>query len=47
MLNAQSAMVQGLGGALLLPRQFLATGFLGRHEDRDLRQGKRQAAQLR
>ena len=39
-------MVQGLVSELLLQRQFLATGFLGRHEDLDLGQRQRQAAQI-
>jgi hypothetical protein len=31
---------------LLLPRQLLATGFLGRHEDRHLRERERQEPQI-
>jgi hypothetical protein len=46
MLDPQPTVVQGLVGALLLQRQLLAAGFLGRHEDRDLRQRKRQKAQI-
>jgi hypothetical protein len=38
--------MQGLVGPLLLPRQFLATGFLRRHEDLDLGQRERQEAQV-
>ena len=46
MLNAQSAIVQGLVGQLLFQGEFLATRFLGGHEDRDLGQRKRQKAQV-
>ena len=45
-LDASPAMVQGLVGEFLLQRQFLAAWFLGRHEDRDLGQRKRQEAQI-
>jgi len=38
--------VQCLIRSLLLHRQLLATGLLGRHEDLDLRQRKRQEAQI-
>src|SRR2546426_10298884 len=33
MLDPEPAIVQGLVGPLLLPRQFLAAGFLRRHAD--------------
>jgi len=46
MLDPQPTVVQGLVGQLLLQRQLLAAGFLGRHEDRDLGQRKRQEAQI-
>src|SRR6266852_9621955 len=46
MLNAQSAIVQGLVGQLLFQGEFLAAWFLGRHEDLDLGQRKRQEAQI-
>jgi hypothetical protein len=46
MLNAQSARVQGLIGSLLLPRQLLVVGFLGRHEDLDLGEREREEAQI-
>src|SRR5712691_11639305 len=39
-------MVQGLVGEFLLQRQFLAAWCLGRHEDLDLGQRKRQEAQI-
>jgi hypothetical protein len=37
---------QGLVSEFLLRRQFLATWFLGRHEDLDLGQRKRQEARI-
>jgi len=37
MLDPQPTLVQRLVGSVLLPRQLLAAGFLGRHEDRHLR----------
>src|SRR5882672_9224554 len=46
MLDAQPTLVQRLVGALLLSRQFQATGFLGGHEDVDLGQRERQEAQI-
>ena len=46
MLDPEPAVVQGLVGQLLLQRQLLAPGFLGRHEDLDLRQRERQEAQV-
>jgi len=46
MLDPQPTVVQGLVGQLLLPWQFLATWFLGRHEDRHLGQRERQKAQI-
>jgi hypothetical protein len=46
MLDPQPTLVQGLVGPLLLHRQLLATGFLRRHQDLDLRQRKRQEAQI-
>src|SRR5712691_34012 len=38
MLDPQPTLVQGLVRELLLPRQLLAAGFLGRHEDLHLRE---------
>jgi len=46
MLNAQPAVVQRLVGPVLLPCELLAARLLGRHEDLDLGQGKRQEAQV-
>src|SRR5712691_3173794 len=46
MLNAEPALVQGLVGELLLPRELLATGFLRRHKDLDLGQREGQKAQI-
>ena len=46
MLDPQPTVVQGLVRQLLLPRQFLTTGFLGRHEDLDLGERKREEAQI-
>jgi hypothetical protein len=45
LLNAQSARVQGLVGQLLFQGEFLAAGFLRRHEDLDLGQREGQEAQ--
>jgi hypothetical protein len=36
MLDPQPTVVQGLVGQLLFQGEFLAAGFLGRHEDLDL-----------
>src|SRR5438128_6723989 len=44
MLNAQSAIVQGLVGQLLFQGDLLAGGFFGRHEDVDLGVRERQEA---
>ena len=46
MFDPQPTVVQGLVGQFLLQRQLLAAGFLGRHEDLDLGQRKRQEAQV-
>src|SRR5262249_5132262 len=46
MLNPQPTLVQGLVGSVLLPRQLLTEGFLGRYEDLDLGQRERQKAQI-
>jgi hypothetical protein len=46
MLNAQSAIVQGLVGPLLFQSEFLASWLLGRHEDLNLGQRKREEAQI-
>jgi hypothetical protein len=46
MLDPAPASVQGLVGPLLLPRQFLAAGFLRRHEDLDQGQRAGQETQI-
>ena len=46
MLDPQPTVMQRLVGPLLLHRQLLAAGLLGRHEDLDLGQRKRQEAQI-
>jgi hypothetical protein len=46
MLDPQSTVMQGLVGELLVQGEFLATGFLGRHEDLDLGERERQEAQI-
>ena len=46
MLDAQPTLVERLVRPLLLPRELLAAGFLGRHEDRHLRKRERQEAQI-
>jgi hypothetical protein len=46
MLDPQPTLVQGLVGPLLFQGEFLAAGFLGRHEDLDLGQRERQEAQV-
>ena len=46
MLDPQPAVVQRLVGPLLLQRQLLAAGFLGRHEDLHLGERERQEAQI-
>src|SRR6266487_3026622 len=46
MLDPQPAVVQGLVGKVLFHRQFLATGFFGRHEDLHLGQRERQEAEI-
>src|SRR5215510_13207191 len=45
-LDAQPPLVERLVGALLLRRQLLTAGLLGRHEDRHLRERERQEAQI-
>src|SRR5713101_3921591 len=45
-LDPEPALVQGLVGPLLLQRELLAAGFLGRHEDLHLRERERQEAQI-
>ena len=45
-LDAQPTLVERLVGELLLPGQLLAAGFLGRHEDRHLRERERQEAEI-
>ena len=46
MLDPQPTLVERLVGSVLLRRQLLAAGFLGRHEDRHLGQRERQEAQI-
>jgi hypothetical protein len=46
MLDPQPTVMQGLVGQLLFQGAFLAAGCLGRHEDLDLGQRKRQEAQI-
>jgi hypothetical protein len=46
MLNPPPPLVQGLVRELLLPRQLLAAGFLGRHKDLHLRECECQEAQI-
>ena len=46
MLDPQPTVMQGLVGPLLCQGEFLAAGFLGRHEDLDLGQRERQEAQV-
>ena len=46
MLHAQPPLVQRLVDPLLFPREVLAPGCLRRHEDVDLRQRKRQEAEI-
>jgi len=45
-LNAQPTLVERLVRPLLLPREILAAGFLGRHEDHHLRECERQEPQI-
>ena len=46
MLDPQPTLVELLVRHVLLPRELLTAGFLGRHEDRHLGQCKRQEAQI-
>jgi hypothetical protein len=46
MLDPQPTVMQGLVGQWLCQGEFLAAGFLGRHEDLDLGQCERQEAQI-
>src|SRR5436190_22672710 len=45
-LDAQPTLVERLVRPLLLPRELLAAGFLGRHEGRHLRERARQETQI-
>jgi hypothetical protein len=45
-LDAQPTLVERLVRPLLLPREVLAPGFLGRHEDIHLGQREREEAQI-
>ena len=46
MLDPQPTVLEGLVGPLLFPREVLATGFLGGHEDCHLGQRERQKTQI-
>ena len=46
MLDAQPTLVERLVRQLLLPRELLTAGFLGRHEDLHLGQRERQETQV-
>src|SRR5262245_27315677 len=46
MLDPQPPLVERLIHPLLLPRQLLAAGFLGRHEDHHLRKRERQEPEI-
>jgi hypothetical protein len=46
MLDPQPPLIERLVRPLLLPRQLLAAGFLGRHEDHHLRERERQEPQI-
>jgi hypothetical protein len=46
MLDAQPTLVERLVRPVVLPRELLATGFLGRHEDRHRRKRERQETQI-
>jgi hypothetical protein len=46
MLDPQPLLVERLVRPLVLPRQLLAAGFLGRHEDRHLREREGQEPRL-
>ncbi len=46
MLDPQPTLVQCLVRSVLLRRELLAAGFLGRHEDHHLRERERQEAQI-
>jgi len=45
-LDAQPTLVERLVRPLLLPRELLAAGLLGRHEDHHVRECERQKAQI-
>jgi len=45
-LDPQPTLVEHEIRPVLLPRELLAAGFLGRHEDRHLREGERQEPQI-
>ena len=46
MLDPEPPLVERLVGQVLLPRELLTTGFLGRHEDLYFRERERQEAQI-
>jgi hypothetical protein len=46
MFDPQPTLVERLVRQLLLPRELLAAGFLGRHENRHLRERERQEPQI-
>ena len=45
-LDPQPPLVERLVGQVLLPRELMITGFLGRHEDLHFRERERQEAQI-
>jgi len=45
-LDPEPPLVERLVGQVLLPRELMTTGFLGRHEDRHFRERERQEAQI-
>ena len=46
MLDPQPTLVQRLVGSVLLPREFLAAGFLGGHEDLNLGEREGEEAEI-
>ena len=45
-LDPEPPLVERLVGQVLLPRELMTTGFLGRHEDLHFRERERQEAQI-
>src|SRR5262252_10705143 len=46
MLDPQPPLMERLVGQVLLPRELMTTGFLGRHEDLHFRKRERQEAEI-